>query len=788
MFIKFQKLIIHKIMIINYITTAWRNLLKNRMVSFINILGLTLGLSSAVLAILYARHELTFEDSHVKADQLYRVYTTGNFGAIQRTPATFGPVGQDLKNLFPEIEEFSISRRLSATVRAGENIFNEDDIMVADSALFSLFTISFVSGGPSADQLTVVLSEKAAQRYFGDENPVGKFLKMNTHGEKTDFLVTGVFKDFPSNTHIRAEFIIPFSFADKIPHWDYKEYNGTNYNIYVFMSPDANHKAINAKILSLYKIPVEMEQISVILMPIKDIHLRGTWENNRGKLLGFLIGGLFVLVTSCFNYINLTNILFSTRARETGIRKVNGGNRINIFIQFLSDTTLSTLISFNLAIIIIKITLPRFNSLMDTNLSIQLNTDFVLIAITLFIFTIIFSGLYPAIRYSALKPVDLMKPVHNQMKGRSYSRYFLTTFQFILAIIFIQFMMVMNKQNKHLGNINIKGFDADDVICISGYPWGDLNKVKDELLKNPDVEYVSWGSSIPSMGYSVTSDWKEENNETMAAVYFFEKDYLDVFSIKMHSGRFLSDEFGTDKEDKNIVINRETAIELGYAEPLHKSVKLWGKQYTIVGVIDRYMAFPPIFDQIPILIRHSDNRNEYLAIRISPGNREETHEYISGTLKKFNSEYPIELKYHQDVLNDTKEAKSYITAGKLMNLFFILTIVASLIGLFGLSLFIAQRHRKEIGIRKVCGASVLKVTFKLIKGLIIQVAISIAIATPIVFIITKGYLSVFPYRIEPGILFFLSGGGVALLLLLVSVSWQTMSAASRNPVGSLRYE
>jgi putative ABC transport system permease protein len=775
-------------MIINYIVTAWRNLLKNRVVSFINILGLTLGLSSAVLAILYARHELTFENSHKNAERLYRVYTSGDFGEIQRTPSTFGPVGQDLKSLFPEIEEFSMSRGLSGTVRAGENIFNEDDILVADSAIFNLFTIPFVSGGPSTDQLSLVVSEKAAQRYFGSENPVGKFLQMNTYGEKLDFLVTGVFRDFPSNTHLQAEFIIPFSFADKVPHWDYKEYDGTNYNVYVLTRPGADYKAINTKILSLYKIPVGIDDITVFLMPIKDIHLRGTWENNKGKLIGFLIGGLFVLLTSCFNYINLTNILFSTRARETGIRKVNGGKTGNIFLQFLTDTTLATLISFNLAVVAIKIVLPRFNVLMDTNISISPNPEFIAIAIAIFVFTIIFSGLYPAIRYSTLKPVDLMKPVGNYIKGKSFSRFFLTTFQFILAIIFIQFMMVMGKQNRYIWDINTKGYDGDDVICISGYPWGDLNKVKDELLKNPAVEYVSWGSTIPSMGYSVTSDWKEENNKTMAAVYSFGNDYLDVFRIKMLKGRFFSKEFISDEDNRKVIINQEAANELGYTDPINKTVKLWGKQYTIIGVVGKYMSLPPIFDQIPVLIRFSGNTSEYLTIRINPGNRKEIHEYITGTLQKFNSEYPIELKYHQDILNDTKEAKSYITAGKLMNMFFILTIVASLIGLFGLSLFIAQRHRKEIGIRKVCGASVLKLTFRLLKGLIIQVVISIAIATPVVFVVTRGYLSVFPYRIEPGILFFLSGGGVALLLLILSVSWQTISAARRNPVESLRYE
>lgn len=775
-------------MIIKYIITAWRNLLKNRMISMINLLGLTLGLSSAVLAILYARHELTFENSHKNAERLYRIYTTGNFGTINRTPATFGPVGQDLESLFPEIEAYSISRNLSGTVRVGENIFNEDDILVADSSLFKLFTIPFVSGNPVIDPLSVVISEKAAQRYFGKENPLGKYLMINAWGDKLNFLITGVFKDFPSNTHIQSEFIIPFSLADRIPHWKYKEYNGTNYNIYVLTRPDADYKAINSKIQSIYKMPVHMEDISVFLMPIKDIHLRGTWENNKGKLIGFLIGGLFVLITSCFNYINLTNILFSTRSHETGIRKVNGGKRINIFIQFLTDTTLSTLVSFNLAIIIVRSILPRFNTLMDTNISIKPNPAFIIIAIALFVLTVLLSGLYPAIRYSSLKPVDLIKPVFNQLKGKSYSRYILTTVQFILAIIFIQFMMVMKKQNRHITDVNIKGYDADNVICLNGFAWGDLNKVKDELLKNPVIEKVSWGSCIPSMGYSVTNSWKDEHNKIMASVYYLAPDYLDVFRIRMSEGRFFSDEFSSDREDKNIIINRETADELGYDNPLNQTVWLQGKNYIIVGVIGNYMALPPIFDQIPSLIRYSRNLNEYLVIRINPQKRKEAQGYISGTLKKFNSEYPVELKYHSEIIFGTKEARSYITAGKLMNLFFILTIVASLVGLFGLSLFIAQRHRKEIGIRKVFGASVLSVAYKLFNSLIVQVTISIGIATPIVYILAKGFLSIYPYRIEPGIFFFLSGGGIALLLLIITVSWQTLRAAGRNPAESLRYE
>ncbi|MBN2347590.1 MAG: ABC transporter permease [Bacteroidales bacterium] len=774
-------------MILNYIRTAWRNLIKNRVISLINILGLTLGLASAVLAILYAHHELTFENSHDKANRIFRVYTSGDFGEIQQTPNTSGPVGQDLKNLIPEIENFSISRGLSGTVRVGENLFNEDDILVADSALFEIFTIPFVLGGPAADPMTVVISESAAVRYFGKKNPVGKLITMNTFGEKLAFMVTGVFKDFPSNTHIQNEFIIPFSFADRIPHWNYNEYGGTSYNLYVLAYPGKDYKKINNKILALYKLPIDIDNATVFLMPIKDIHLRGTYENNRGKLFGFLIGGLFVLITSCFNYINLTNILFSTRGKETGIRKVNGGQRKNIFFQFLIDTTLSTLISFNLAIILIKVTLPKFNMLMDTKLSIKPDLEFLLIAGTLFLITIIFSGLYPATRYSALKPVRLMSSAGYQIKGKSFSRYFLTTFQFILAIIFIQFMMVISRQNRYIDQSNIKGYKGENVICISGYPWGDLQKVKDELLKNPAIDFVSWGSTIPSMGFSVTNNWKEKDNKAMAAVYFFEPDYLNVYQINMLKGRFFSVDFTSDKEN-SIVINEEAAIELGYDDPINKTVMLWDHQYTIIGVVDRYMALPPIFNQIPILIRYSDNRNEYLTIRINPENREETHLYITNTLKEFNQEYPIDIMYHEEILYSTREAKSYVSATKLMNLFFVLTIVASLIGLFGLSLFIAQRHRKEIGIRKVCGASSTSVILRLLRGLFIQVIIAISIATPMVYVASKGFLTTFPYRIEPGILFFLSGGGLAFIMLLVTVSWQTWRAANSNPVNSIRYE
>ncbi|UCH13697.1 MAG: hypothetical protein JSV22_11380, partial [Bacteroidales bacterium] len=264
-------------------------------------------------------------------------------------------------------------------------------------------------------------------------------------------------------------------------------------------------------------------------------------------------------------------------------------------------------------------------------------------------------------------------------------------------------------------------------------------------------------------------------------------DYPEVYRIKMASGRYFSDEYIADRNN-SIIINQITADELGLSDPLNRMMNAYGRQYKIIGIIDSYMAIPPIFNNMPLLITQSEDHNNYLVMRINPEDRETTHEYIVSTLNKFNPDHPVEVKYHTDILSETKEFKSYISARKLMTLFFILTIVTSLIGLFGLSVFIAERHRKEVGIRKACGASAIKIIFKLTKGLLIQILIVLAIATPLSFFFTKGYLSVFPVHFEPGFFFYLFGGMAGSLILIITVSWQTWRAANSNPVVALRYE
>ena len=348
-------------------------------------------------------------------------------------------------------------------------------------------------------------------------------------------------------------------------------------------------------------------------------------------------------------------------------------------------------------------------------------------------------------------------------------------------------MLVMDKQGRYLSREDVKRYNGENVICVNGYPWGDLNKVKTELLKNPSIETVSWGSTLPSMSFNVTSEWKEKDNKVMAVTYNYEPDFPKVYQIKMLGGRFLSYEFPSDMEN-GIVINPIAVAELGYTDPVGKTVLLNNKLYTIVGVIDNYMALPPIFDNMPLLITQSRDLNDFLFIRIRPGGTEAIKAFITKTLKQFNPDYPVELKYHDEVMYGTREAKSWIAISRLMHVFFMIIIIASLIGVFGLSLFISQRNRKKVVILKVFGASVPAIMAKLTRGILLQVTLAFLMATPVSIMFSNQYMATFPIHSKPGIWLFLSGGAMTMVLVLVTVSWQTWKTAVSNPAESLKYE
>jgi len=348
-------------------------------------------------------------------------------------------------------------------------------------------------------------------------------------------------------------------------------------------------------------------------------------------------------------------------------------------------------------------------------------------------------------------------------------------------------MMVMNTHSNFLNDINTKKYNSDNVICVTGTAWGDLRKVKEELLKSPLIEGVTWCSNLPEMGGTFTKDWKSKDNKTLAQVIYLEEDYPTVFKIDMTRGRFYSNKFQSDKE-YSIVINQLMADAMEYPDPIGQPFIYKEKSYKVVGVIDTYRSLPPILDNMPLIVRPADSTAFQLAIRINGHNKDDAKAYIKTTLTKFNPDYPLDLTYHTDVLYGNRTAKTFISAMKLTKTFYYLTIITSLVGLFGLSLFIAQRNRREVGIRRVLGASTQSLMLRLSKGIIIQVFIAILLATPVSMIATRGYLSVFPGNFKIGLPVFLLGGGIALVLVLLTIGWQTYLAAKANPTEALRSE
>jgi putative ABC transport system permease protein len=569
--------------------------------------------------------------------------------------------------------------------------------------------------------------------------------------------------------------------------WNTDQYNGTDYSVYVLTKKGTDIRAFNTKIAQTYKMPINnIENLAIALVPIKTIHLNANiGENTRANLIALLVGGVIALLLSCFNYINLSTILFSARTKEVGINKTVGAGKLAIFRQFMTDTFLAALISFGMAILFIALILPSFDNLFDIKIDIVPNLKIISIVVSVFILTVLFSGFYPALLLSGFKPISLIRSNIDSKRGKNNLMGILITLQFVVAVMLIQFLLITSKQASHLSEYNVTGFDGNEVLVIDGNAWGDLKRVKNNLLENPNVEAVSWGSRIPGVGMGLTSSWKQEDNKEMALHFRMESDYLKTFKVRLLEGRTFSEKI-PDENRQEVIINKLTANSLGLNDPIGRKMILNGKQYDIIGLVDDFQAVPPIFADLPIIIVQSGNTDEHLLVRINPKNHIETQKFIHELLSKINSEFPVEMQFYGDFM--AEQAKSFYTTGTLINVFTGIIIFNAMMGLFGLSFFVSQNKNKEIGIRKVHGAAVFDIVWKFGKGFVTKLLLAFCIASPLIYIGAQKYLSIFPRHIKlgPGIL--MTGGLIALFILIISSGFKLLQAANGNPVKTLRYE
>lgn len=773
-------------MIRYYFIIAWRNLLKNKMVSFINITGLAVGISAAILAALYAHHELSYESYHSKSDRIASVFTYGDFGALQKIQYTYGPVANRLQESFAEIEIATKTRKINGIGFQQTTPLQEDQILVADNEFFSLFNIEFIHGVAPDTHKNIALSRRSAIRYFGEASVVGQTLRMKIWGEKMSFIVSGVYENLPSNTYLEADFIIPGTIGDVLK-WD-DSYSGTNYESFVLLQPGVNFKQLNSKILEKIELPVEIKNAKIGLVPFKRLHLHeAIAENNEANLYMLLIGAVITLLVSCFNYINLSTILFAARLKEVGIKKSFGASRKIIFTQFMVDTGLTATIAAIIATLIVSYILPQFNSMLSVGVGLHFNFTVMAIILGIILLTILLAGVYPAISSSYFKPVTLMQGEFTTFAGLGKKRFsnFLVTAQFVLAVMLLQIILLMDKQTNYMFRTDVTGFSGENVLCLNGWGWGDLNTVKQELSKDPGVEKVSWGSTAPSLTLNLSNDWKSEENEDMALIFECEDDFLNVFNIHLTQGRFFSEEFTGDVEN-SVVINELAAKELALESAVGEQIFLKGKQHEIVGVVDNFQAVPPIFEDMPLIIEKADPTENYLFVKVDPKLRQSAHQHIEKVLHQANPEQPINFSYYESIT--TENAKTYEATFVVSRIFGIIIIINGMMGVFGLSYFVARRKIKEIGIRKVCGASMKHLIWTLGKGFLYKLILAFVVATPFIYIFGQGFLSTFPRHITLGPSIFITGGLLSFLMLLISSGWNLLKVALNNPAHMLRHE
>ncbi len=780
----------------NYLKIAFRNLFRQKVYSFINLAGLAIGMASCILILLWVTDELSYDRFYQNADRLYRVtdhekYTNGEEVNFSMNPADLAPT---LLAEYPEIENVARLRRVgSVVIQYGEKSFSEENLAGADPAFLKMFTMPFIEGdaaqalsGPSS----VVISQKMAQKFFAGENPIGKTIRID---DRLDFQVTGVMQDIPSNSHLKIDFLVPFpalkEFGYPVEGWE-----SWAFTTYVLLQKNADYHLVAQKITNTIKQHQKESIATLSLQPVTDIHLRsGTMWGIGGTgdikyVYVFTIIAGFILLLACINFMNLATARAGNRAKEVGLRKVVGAQRRELINQFFSESILYAVIALALSILIAMEFLPLFNSLSGKNLHFGIHnsrTIFLFLA-GISVITGMVAGSYPALFLSSFRPVKVLKGKLGTGARGSLFRKLLVSFQFLLTIVLIISTIVVNRQLHFIKDQKL-GFDKDRVLCIK--LQGDLNKkaefIKSELKKDGDVEDVSGVSYPPSQirRSTIIREWEGRNTDDQFLMYLLsaDLDFAKTMQIQMAEGRYFSSKISTDTS-QGIIINEAAARAMGMKSPLGKEI--FGSR--IIGVIKDF-HFASLRSKIgPLVIYYDPREIRYLLVKMNPGNLSASVQSIEKDWHNILPGFPFDYNFLDDQINELYHSEQQV--GKVINTFSILALFVACLGLFGLASFTAEQRTKEIGIRKILGATVGGIILLLSKEFTRYVLLANIVAWPLAWFAASKWLNTFAYRIEISWWFFLLAGGMALLIAILTVVTQAVKAATANPIDSLRYE
>ena len=786
-------------MINNYFKIAIRNLYRNKGFSFINILGLAIGMASAILILLWIYHEVSYDQFHEKKDRIYEAWNrdimNDKVNCWNTTPKI---LASTLQKDNPEIERVVRvnwnQRYLFAT---GEKKIPASGNFV-DSGFLQMFSFAMIKGNPATalnDPHAVVLTERLAKKLFGNDDPMGKTIRVEN---RDNFTVTGIVKDQPNNTRFDFESLLPFSYLRSIGEDD-TFWGNNSTETYVLLKPNTSLAALTERVKETRKkYDKESPKGEFFLYPISRWRLYSRFENGveTGGLIDFvklmsIIAG-FILLIACINFMNLSTARSEKRAREVGIRKVVGARKNALIGQFLGESILIALISGILALLIVQFSLPAFNTLTGKILYIDYTSlRFWLILLGFIIFTGLLAGSYPAFFLSSFKPVKVLKGNLQKVNALVTPRKILVVLQFTFAIILIISTIIVHKQIGYARE-RAAGYDKQDLVYhfLSDDLVKNYTPLKNELLSAGIASSVTKTSAPMTEGWSNSwgFEWtgKDPADRTVFDRYCADEKIVQTAGLQLVSGRDI--DLSKYPTDSNAVILNESAVKaMGFKEPLGQIIKDNSIDWTVVGVIKDFILTSPFHPTNPIVIEGA--KGWFNVIHIKMNDQQSTADNLAkmeAIFKKHNPDFPFEAKFVDEAY--AKKFDSEKRTGTLAALFAGLTIFISCLGLFGLATYMAENRIKEIGIRKVLGASLSDITTLLSKDFLVLVLIALIIAVPAAWWAMHTWLESYPYRTPISIWVFVAAGALSLLITLLTVSSQAIKAGIRNPVKSLRTE
>ncbi len=798
----------------NYLKIAYRNIKRHKGYSLINISGLAVGMACCILILLFVFDELSYDRYHENHDRIYRVTRKwlNEDGVVSlHLGHVAPPIAPLLRNEFPEIIHAVRMLRVGrALIGSGTTFFEESRFFFAEEDIFEVFTFDMTAGDPQTalqDPLTMVITEEMAEKYFGAEDPIGKSLTIQVDDQKAELMVTGTIKPMPHNSHFHADFLGSFkTYEAVVGDRELQNWASNNYATYLLMPENYDINRLKSRLDPFIDRHMEegvSARTKLEIQRLTDIHLHSHLDSEIEAnsdityVVVFSIIAIFILLIACVNFMNLATARSAGRAKEVGLRKVVGAQRTQLVNQFLSESVITACLSLVIALTVVFLVLPRFSQFVGRPLSLNLveNSPLIMYLILIAVIVGLASGAYPALFLSAFKPVRVLKGFLDQGRRGLSFRTVLVLFQFATCIILIICVGIVSGQLDFIRTRSL-GFDQEHVVVLPGSPAisARLEAFKTQLFENSNILGISAAKRVPSGRLLDSAGAAVLSGETSQPITFriaqlrVDYDYIPTFKMEMAAGRNFSREMGTDASQA-FILNETAVRRIGWKSPEEAIGKGFGygrRKGQVIGVVKDF-HFESLHQEIsPILMMISSTDLSQISIRISPRNIPQTMAFLKDTWAEVRPNYPFSYYFIDE--NFDQLYRSEENLHRIFSYFAFLSIFIGCLGLFGLASYSAERHTKEIGIRKVLGASIAGLALLLSKEFTKWVLLANVIAWPISYLVMSRWLQNFAYRSGIHLGTFLLAGGLAWAVAFLTVSYQAIKASLADPIKALKYE